>query len=233
MLTHEVQKIFYSKKKKSKETLIKPTIRRGHVLLLIQHQLLHLFPQVLLVNVRRVESIAHELGHSGTCRHLLLFFLRWLRVAQTAQKTTHSLFLKFCLDCCKILNYVDISKHIALLPSVCRWWKQVEFLVWHCLQRYKIVVWVFLYVHDCVVFAWLCELNNNEIDGRSKFFIMEVNFITNTTWAPPTELSYTTTLSRFFCFWASNHIFHFSTNRKKSLHHRSTRWKHASSLLAD
>lgn len=82
------------------ETLVELTIRRGDALLLIQHQLLHLFPQVLLVDGRRIKSVTHKLGHSGTRRHLLLlffFFLRWLRVTQTAQKLTVLLFFFFFL----------------------------------------------------------------------------------------------------------------------------------------
>lgn len=72
------------------ETLRGLTVGRGGAVLLIQHQLLHLFPQVLLVDARRVEGVAHKLGHSRTRRHLLLFFLRWLRVTQTGQrKGTH------------------------------------------------------------------------------------------------------------------------------------------------
>lgn len=70
----------------SVQTVRRLTIGRGGALLLIQHQLLHLFPQVLLVDARRVKGVAHKLGHPGARRHLFLFFLRWLGVTQTGQK---------------------------------------------------------------------------------------------------------------------------------------------------
>lgn len=75
----------------SVQTVRRLTIGRGGALLLIQHQLLHLFPQVLLVDARRVKGVAHKLGHPGARRHLFLFFLRWLGVTQTGQKKGDSL----------------------------------------------------------------------------------------------------------------------------------------------
>lgn len=46
---------------------MKLTIGGRDAVLLVQHQLLHLLPQVLMVDRRRVESVAHKLGNSGTC----------------------------------------------------------------------------------------------------------------------------------------------------------------------
>lgn len=57
----------------------RPTIRRRDAVLLVQHQLLHLFPQILLVDGRRVESVAHKLRHSGTRGYLHLILLRELK----------------------------------------------------------------------------------------------------------------------------------------------------------
>lgn len=48
------------------------TIRGQKALLLIQHQLLHLFLQVLLVNGCGVKRITHKLRHPRTGGHLLL-----------------------------------------------------------------------------------------------------------------------------------------------------------------
>lgn len=59
------------------------TIRRRGALLLIQHQLLHLLLQVLLVNGCRVKSITHKLGHPRTRRHLLFVIPLRLGVTQT------------------------------------------------------------------------------------------------------------------------------------------------------
>lgn len=42
---------------------------------LIQHQLLHLFPQILLVNVAGVKRVAHELRHAGAGGDVLLLLL--------------------------------------------------------------------------------------------------------------------------------------------------------------
>lgn len=81
MRAHERQHLALA----SIETLRALTVSRGDAVLLIQHQLLHLFPQVFLVDGRLVESVAHKLRNSGTCRHLLLFLLRWLGDTRTGK----------------------------------------------------------------------------------------------------------------------------------------------------
>lgn len=65
------------------ESFVVITIRGWEALLLIEHQLLHLFLQVLLVDGCRVKSIAHKLRHPRTCRHLLLVLPLRLGVTRT------------------------------------------------------------------------------------------------------------------------------------------------------
>lgn len=45
------------------------------LILLVQHKLLHLLPQVLLVKVARIKGITHEFRHSRAGGNL--FFILW------------------------------------------------------------------------------------------------------------------------------------------------------------
>ena len=109
------------------ETLKELTISRGGAVLLVQHQLLHLFPQVFLVDGRLVKSVAHKLRNSRTCRHLLLLFLlRWLGHTQAGKKFNFTSLFKWLLEneikICKHTTHIFILTPYLLYVADGNWW---------------------------------------------------------------------------------------------------------------